>query len=209
MDQTFSQQSSMYVCDCQKGFIPADLHSDHLNLLWIHRTSKANPNIPSSKYFQTSILNKIDSIVKIQVEIQQSSFIITQAILVNTNFALRKLDHLVRLYRNILSNPPKYSEMQDREIVSTLKVDSSFNQAIIKYFKQNFIAERLTVDRKIKIIKPKIKNLFRKRGGCFCSLALFNSQNFIVTGGTDGFLRVWDIKSKSQIGFLRSIQVLF
>ena len=106
MDHSFSQQSSMYVCDCRMDLIPEDLLSDQLNLPRIHHISKVNPKILSSKYFQTSILMKINSIVKIQVELKQSSFNLTKAILINTNFALTKLDHLIKLYRNIPSNSP-------------------------------------------------------------------------------------------------------
>ena len=203
MDQTFSQQSSRYFCTCQNEFIPASLLSDHLNLPSNHRISKVDPQTESSKDFQTSILNKIDALVKIQVQLQQSSFNITQAIIINTTFAMSKLDRLIKLYRDILSNPPQTLEMQDTEIVSTLNVHSSFNQAMISHFEQKIIAQRLTSNRKIEIIKSKILELFTKKSSIYWSIALFNSENFIVTGGVDGFIRVWDAKNYSQCHILK------
>ena len=203
MDENISQQDSKYFCECQNVYIPANLLSDHLSLPFNHKICKFQSKIRSSDEFNLSILRKIHSIIKVQAELQSSSINLTRAIIQNTALAITKLEQLIRIYKNILSNPPHNFEVQDTEYASAFGVENSLNEAMINHFNQNIVAQRSTVDGRIKMIKSKILKLFYKKSSSFFCMAMFSNEEIIVTGGLDGFIRVWNTKHGNQCHVLK------
>ena len=203
MDGEISRQASMYICTCQKIYIDqADL-LEHLKLPLSHRICKVDPEKKSFYQFNKLILRKIDSITEVQAELQKSSVVLTQTIVNNTVLAFDKLHQLIRIYRKILLDPPRNLEVQNTEFVSTICIHKSLNQAMLDHFNQRIAVERFTVDEKIENIKSKVSELFKKRSGSFLCMAMLNSKDFIITGGYDGFIRVWRVKHRTQSYILK------
>ena len=196
MEKSLISEPSEYHCLFCEVLVPKSFISAHLKLCENHRISKLKHIPPPLEDFLKLIKNKIEAINTIQIKIQQSSISLTQSILMNTQLILTRLDEIIRLYKSILLEPAK--KIQENEYISNFHVNSTLNTALTDHFQQKIFVDCWMFERKKKLITSKISEILENKCDCFFSMLISNSEEFIVTGGQSGFLRVWDLQNNIQ-----------
>lgn len=198
MDQTNPQEPYEYKCMCQKGHIPAELLKAHLKLRGIHKIFKLERQTLHSKNLKPHILTQINTICKVKLELQQSSVNLTQAILENTNSAISRLEQLALIYRRMLLDLPKNKDLLNKEISSTFSVNKTLNSALTDHFKQQFVALNSTIHDTKNNIKNQVSKIFLNKCDLFNCMEVFSNEEFIITAEMGGYIRIWDLKNKTQ-----------
>ena len=206
MDRTTCSKPEGFMCQCMNVYVPRDQLQEHLELPRRHILSKAiTPKSSLDEELKESLSKKIDTILKIQREVQQVSARIIQTINQNTLITIHKLEQLVRIYREILFNPPEAIDpnLKETEIVNTFKLQDLLVNALNQHFGQRTVAKNWTIERLSSNAKSKIKNVFKKYSAPFFCMVASSDESFIVTGGQEGAIRVWNLKTKAQILYLK------
>lgn len=185
-------------CKTHNAYFSADQLPAHLITSGDHKITKTgNPSLPNEKLEKT-ILSKIEAINKITFEILQSSVRLNQTISLNTEVAIKRLEVITRFYKFFLDNSHENKDINKTEIVSTFTYNESLNEAIVKYFNQNFAAKVFNKDEIKNRVKTQVKKLLENHSCAINTMTVFSNCNFIVTGGKDGAIRVWDTKNGLQ-----------
>lgn len=204
MDEARSSESLGFICKCMNIYVPKNQLLEHLALPSTHALSKASsPNYPSED-IKISIERKIRNILKIQAEIQQASVKMFKTINQNTLNAIHNLEKLAQIYRNILSDQPRHLDpsLNQMEIVSTFRVMDSLDNALIKKFEQKTISQNWTILESAKSAESKIAEIYDNHFDILICVVASSDESFLVTGGRERYIRVWDLKSKSQMYYL-------
>ena len=195
MDKSIISENSSYSCLICKVSVPQSLILAHISLYGNHRICKNKQDLPK-KDIQKLVCEKIEAITKIQAQIQQSSVTLTKSILLNTQTEMNKLNEIIRLYKNISLELPK--NFKETEIISNFCDNSTLNKALVDHFQQKILEVSFATEKKTKAIKTQISKRLENNCDYFCSMIVANSEDFIITGGQSGFIRIWDVKNNTQ-----------
>lgn len=198
-------KSNNYYCECLCVYISKDDLLEHLQLPLNHRILKvALPNI-DFKNFSKSISKKIQSILKIQVEIQKTSLQLISLINKNTSIAVQNLEKLIRIYKNLLINPPENFDpkLKKTDIVGTFQLNKSLYSSLIEHFCQRMHVEKSTLKESVRKSEKVLIDLFEHKSAAFLCMVVSKDENFAVTGGKEGAIKVWNLVSHSQTKYLK------
>lgn len=203
MDKVYNSENQGFFCTCQNIFVSKSQLIEHLKLPQKHNFIKKPRQSPPLESFKNSIFNKIEAINKIQVEVQQFSAQLIQTISHNTLLTVQKLDLLISVYKSLIQNPSvsEPSEIYNKHIVSIFEVNPSLNLVIKDQFEKKIIAEAWTIESRIKMTKRKVIEIYEKNCSLFSCMVISKDEKFIVTGGAEGAIRVWELKTQTQIGY--------
>ena len=102
MDKATELSSKVYSCGCCIVSLTEDQLQDHLSQPLNHTLSKNKQKVSHSFKFSKSISNRIQAILKTQVQVQSTSNQLIQTIIRNTSIAVENLAKLIRVYKDLL-----------------------------------------------------------------------------------------------------------
>ena len=207
MDGIICSKPEGFMCQCQCMDMHVAKHElkEHLELPFTHVLSRASQLQSSPEDLNKSLCQKIDSIRKIQAEIQEASARIIQTITRNTFNTIRNLDQLASTYKKIFFDPPQVIDpkLKQTEVVSTFKIQNSLIDALKLHFEQKSVAQNWTIEQLVKNAKSKIAKIYEKYCDAFVCMVASGDESFAITGGLSGNIRVWDLNNFAQSLYLR------
>lgn len=201
MDEIDNIQTQGYICGCRHSYVPKHLIKAHLKLPHNHKISKVTATEPNRDVYKQYILKQIDQIYAIIAQIQISSARLIKAITENTIRTIQSLETLCFSYKDLLRNQNSIipHTINQIKLVSAFKTDPTLTKALQDHFQQEALAREWVIREQTNNANNKILNIFNNHCGDFHCLAVSNNEKFIVTGGIEGAIRVWDCEKGSQI----------
>lgn len=196
MEIAFNSQE--FFCESHNVLLSGDQIAAHLNQNRNHKIFKIKKPALSQEEFEKTILSKIEEIIRVKLKVFQSSVSLNQIISSNTGVALKRLDDLTRIYKRIIYDSNENKNLQQTEIINSFNFKGSLPSQVVEHFSQILVKEVLRKDAIKKRIKTQVKKLFESYSTRIKTMIASPNSNFILTGGFEGTIRVWDTKSKLQ-----------
>ena len=201
MDQVERTESKKYHCACRNVVLEDFELADHLALLLNHKIAKIQNPTSHSKKYKKAIFNQIQTILKIQIQIQQTSDQIIKTVVLNTSMVIENLNRLIKFYRDLLLDPQENSEVEKKDIASVFKLNQTLSSAIESHFGQKAVTQINSQEAIRKNVKSQVNQILNNHCGAFWCMEVFRNERYFVTGGNDGAIRIWDLQTNSQIDY--------
>ena len=204
MDGTKCSQPQGFNCRCTNIPVPKDQIIKHLEQNSRHVLTKASSTKSSFldfEDFKISLAKKIESVLKIESDIQEASVIIIKAVTQNTYITIQNLEQLVKIYKEMLFEPPQINDslLKQKDIVSTFSIKRELHNSLNEHFEQKVLTQKWPIERLVTNAKNKIEEIYATQCDTFTCMVTSSDERFIVTGGREGNICVWDLENKAKI----------